>query len=106
MALKPCIQCGALSSNTRCRTHEAQRERSRPQRPTNTTRTYAEQQRRAKAVAEHRATHGDWCPGWHVPPHPSSDLTADHIVSIHAGGSPDGPLQVLCRSCNGRKSHH
>jgi 5-methylcytosine-specific restriction endonuclease McrA len=32
-------------------------------------------------------------------------LTADHRVSLAAGGAPFDPrnVQVLCRSCNGRK---
>nr|WP_241896032.1 MULTISPECIES: HNH endonuclease [Rhodococcus] len=47
---------------------------------------------------------GDWCPGYLRAPHSSSDLTADHIVDIQHGGSPTGPLQVLCRSCNSRKA--
>jgi 5-methylcytosine-specific restriction endonuclease McrA len=104
MALKPCLDCGALSDQSRCPGHRAAVERGRKQRPTNTTRDWAERQRRAFAVAAHRQVNGDWCPGYGVQSHPSSDLTADHIVSVAKGGDPNGPLQVLCRSCNGRKA--
>lgn len=104
MAKRPCIDCGTLTSGTRCPIHQANRERGRKQRPTNTTRDWAERQRRAFAVTAHRQVNGNWCPGYGVQAHPSSDLTADHVVSINAGGDPNGPLQVLCRSCNGRKA--
>lgn len=33
-------------------------------------------------------------------PHPSTDLTADHIEPQALGGSAAGPIRVLCRSCN------
>jgi 5-methylcytosine-specific restriction protein A len=104
MALKPCLDCGRLSNQARCPEHRRARERGRPQRPTNLTRDATERQRRADAVAAHRRTHGNWCPGYGVPAHPSSDLTADHVISVAMGGDPNGELQVLCRSCNGRKS--
>jgi 5-methylcytosine-specific restriction protein A len=57
----------------------------------------------AELVAEHRATIGDWCPGWKHPAHPSADLVADHIIPVSAGGSEFGERRVLCRSCNGRR---
>ncbi|MFE6489697.1 HNH endonuclease [Streptomyces sp. NPDC057757] len=36
--------------------------------------------------------------------HPSTDLTADHVVPLARGGSstPEN-TRVLCRSCNSRK---
>jgi 5-methylcytosine-specific restriction enzyme A len=43
-------------------------------------------------MAEHRACHGDWCPGFGLPAHADADLVVDHDVG------------VLCRSCNGRKA--
>jgi 5-methylcytosine-specific restriction protein A len=45
------------------------------------------------AIREHRAEHGDWCPGWRTDPHPATDLVLDHQVG------------VLCRSCNTRKQN-
>lgn len=68
--------------------------------------TSEERARRAAAVARHVEVHGWWCPGWGVPPHASQDLTADHVVSVAAGGREDGELAVLCRPCNGRKGSH
>jgi hypothetical protein len=63
----------------------------------------AKRRRRAQAVAAHRATVGDWCPG--VPEldraaHPAAHLQADHVVEVAAGGSASGPLVVRCGSCN------
>lgn len=65
--------------------------------------TYAEQKRRKAVVDAWRAKHGNWCPGYEVPAHTSDRLSADHITPIALGGSPDGPLSVLCVSCNARK---
>lgn len=106
MALKPCLGCGRLAAGSRCQACRATREQQRPQRPTNLTRDWTERQRRAQAVAKHRQTYGDWCPGWQRPAHPSADLTADHVLAVAAGGNPQGELQVLCRSCNGAKGAH
>jgi hypothetical protein len=48
---------------------------------------------------------GDWCPGLgQHPAHPSADLVADHVVEVAAGGLATGPLRVLCRSENSRRS--
>lgn len=104
MGLKPCLSCGRLSDQARCPEHRRERERERTQRPTNLTRDTAERKRRAAAVSQHRQEFGNWCPGWKIPAHASTDLTADHVVSVAAGGDPSGELQVLCRVCNGRKS--
>ena len=59
--------------------------------------------RRAAAVAAWREEVGDICPGYNRKPHASSDLTADHITPRSKGGHEDGPLAILCRSCNSRK---
>jgi 5-methylcytosine-specific restriction enzyme A len=67
----------------------------------------AERKRRARLVADHRARIGDWCPGLGShPAHPSADLVADHVVEVAAGGPATGPLRVLCRSENSRRSAH
>lgn len=104
MAKRPCLDCGDLAAGSRCSKCEAERERNRKPRPTNTTRTSSERTRRAAAVRAHVHRYGYWCPGWQRPAHATPDLTADHITPIAAGGQPDGELQVLCRSCNGRKA--
>jgi hypothetical protein len=65
----------------------------------------AERKRRARLVADHRARIGDWCPGLgQHPAHPSADLVADHVVEVAAGGPASGPLRVLCRQENSRRS--
>jgi 5-methylcytosine-specific restriction protein A len=69
-------------------------------------RSKGERLRRQAVIAQHVAQHGYVCPGYDVPAHPSSDLTADHIQPVARGGSEEGgALQVLCRSCNGRRGH-
>lgn len=106
MANRPCLGCGKLSTKTRCPACSRIHERNRTPRPTNLTRDWTERQRRARAVADHRAIHGDWCPGWQRSPHQSTDLTADHVAAVATGGNPKGELEVLCRSCNGAKGAH
>jgi hypothetical protein len=53
--------------------------------------SYSETERRRRAVADHRARVGDWCPGapGH-PAHPSADLVADHLFEVAAGGLESG----------------
>ncbi|GLY55203.1 HNH endonuclease [Lentzea sp. NBRC 102530] len=109
MPLRPCLglpeqPCLELTTARRCLSCAAVVDRGRTQgkrerRPY----THAERQRRAAAVDAHVAEHGPWCPGWSVPAHESDDLTADHVDPVAAGGAEDGPLGVLCRTCNGRK---
>ncbi|SDN73552.1 hypothetical protein SAMN04489726_7992 [Allokutzneria albata] len=114
MVLRPCLgtrarMCTRLTEGVRCpdcaRQYEAQRTRAkRAMRPY----THAEQQRRAAAVAAHRAQHGEWCPGWgprraHVVQLPNI-LTADHVVPVGAGGDEGGRLVVRCRVCNSAKA--
>lgn len=92
--------------NGRCLDHDRARSRRQARTvPTKVARTHAVQLRRAQAVRRHRAEHGDWCPGWGVPPHESTDLTADDPVAIANGGDPMQPLRILCRSCNSRKGN-
>jgi hypothetical protein len=38
------------------------------------------------------------------PAHPSADLVADHVVEVAISGLGTGPLRVLCRQENGRRS--
>lgn len=112
MPLRPCLgtpgkRCGKLTPNTRCPECARVHERNRTQRPTNLTRDWAERQRRAATVAEHRGRHGEHCPGWRRPPHPvvpPNVLTADHRTAVADGGDPRGELTVLCRVCNSAKS--
>lgn len=103
--LKACSQpgCPELQTESRCPRHR--RELSRYRRATTPTKIHepADRARRKAAVDAHRARYGNWCPGWGRESHASADLTADHITEVTFGGDPHGPLQVLCRACNGRK---
>lgn len=49
-----------------------------------------------------RGEHGDWCPGWGRPGHPSRYLAGAHRVAVRDGGAPydRANVSVLCRSCN------
>ena len=96
--MKVCAEHGCpelVATGSRCQRH-------RKESPTYLQRDWAERKRRARAVAQHVAEHGWWCPGWKVSQHPSRDLTADHVVPVVDGGR-DSPLVVLCRSCNSRR---
>jgi 5-methylcytosine-specific restriction enzyme A len=102
---RACLDCGKqVRGKTRCRDCTAKQNRAKAaKRPE--MRTYAETERRRRLVADHRATVGDWCPGLEDhPAHPSADLVADHVVEVAVSGLETGPLRVLCRRENGRRS--
>jgi hypothetical protein len=102
---RPCLDCGRpVRGKPRCRDCTARVDRvkaaKRPQ-----MHTYQEAERRRRLVAEHRATTGDRCPGLEDhPAHPSPDLVADHVIEVAIGGLESGPLRVLCRQENSRRS--
>jgi 5-methylcytosine-specific restriction enzyme A len=103
--LRPCLDCGrSVRGKPRCHDRQAKRDHAkRKRRPDLDQR--AERRRRERVVADHRATIGDWCPGWDgAPAHPSADLTADHVIEVAAGAAASGPLVVRCRSCNAARS--
>jgi 5-methylcytosine-specific restriction protein A len=102
--MKLCTVCGVVTSRprSRCTEHARQSNHSRH----NALYSTREWQRlSARVIARHRGQHGNWCPGYGRDRHPASDLTADHIVPLAAGGAPldIGNLAVLCRSCNSTK---
>jgi 5-methylcytosine-specific restriction enzyme A len=105
--LRTCLGCGrSVRGKPRCadcqRDHDRIKRARRPDLD-----DAAERKRRRQLVADHRATIGDWCPGLgDHPAHPSADLVADHVVEVAAGGPVSGPLRVLCRSENSRRSAH
>ena len=102
--MKLCTVCGLLTSRagSRCAAHARQSNRSRHNALYSTR---AWQRLSARVLRAWRGQHGDWCPGYGRDPHPASDLTADHVVPLAAGGAPldRGNLAVLCRSCNSTK---
>lgn len=79
-----------MTSASRCPVHAKQRRAA-----------YGGEWRRISrdAIAAHRERFGDWCPGWGVEPHASSDLTCDHVNPLRL----DMGVRVLCRACNGRR---
>jgi len=58
-------------------------------------------------LREWKAEHGEFCPGapdLNHPPHPSRDLTVDHILPLGQGGTHHpSNLRVLCRSANSNR---
>lgn len=109
--LKPCLGtkdrplCGVLSYKPRCPRciREYERDYKKTARPHYNAR---ERKRRAEAVREHRRRFGNVCFGYKRLPHHATrenPLTADHVTPVAAGGAEDGPLAVLCLSCNARK---
>jgi hypothetical protein len=103
--LRACLDCGRqVRGKPRCNDCKRDRDRAKHARRPD-MRSHEETERRRRLVADHRATIGDWCPGLAGhPAHPSADLVADHVVEVAAGGPEAGPLRVLCRSENGRRS--
>jgi 5-methylcytosine-specific restriction enzyme A len=102
---RACLDCGkAVRGKPRCHDCQARLDRVKHARRPD-MRTYAETERRRRLVADHRLTVGDWCPGIEDhPAHPSADLVADHVIEVATGGLETGPLRVLCRGENGRRS--
>jgi 5-methylcytosine-specific restriction enzyme A len=94
MTVRPCLACGQLTA-----TGSYHRQCN----PRRIGHNQSERQRRRSVVDAWVRDNGPVCPGYGIPPHPSTDLTADHVVSVASGGSEAGALSVLCRSCNGRK---
>jgi hypothetical protein len=103
--LRNCLGCGrSVRGKSRCQDCQRDHQRAKRQRRPDLD-DAAERKRRARLVADHRATVGDWCPGLDQhPAHPCADLVADHVVEVAAGGPASGPLRVLCRSENSRRS--
>jgi hypothetical protein len=103
--LRPCLNCAKpVRGKPRCRDCQGLADQAkRAKRPD--LDDHHERERRRRLVAEHRATIGDWCPGLEDhPAHPSADLTADHVVEVAISGLATGPLRVLCRQENSRRS--
>jgi hypothetical protein len=105
---RACLNCSRMVRGaSRCTSCQAKRERAKRARRPDLHNDRAERRRRAQAVATHRATVGDWCPGVPElgrPAHPAAHLQADHVIEVAAGGHPGGPLVVRCGPCNSARS--
>jgi hypothetical protein len=106
--LRSCLGCGrSVRGRSRCADCQRDHERAKRARRPDLHADAQERERRRRVVADHRARVGDWCPGLgDHPAHPCADLVADHVVEVAAGGLASGPLRVLCRSENSRRSAH
>ncbi|MBA3735178.1 MAG: HNH endonuclease [Actinobacteria bacterium] len=83
---KPCLDCRRLTrSGSYC--HECGK---------TSRRGYGN---RHKQRARQTVTAQPWCSDCGA----TTDLTADHVTPMAAGGHPLGQLRVLCRSCNSRR---
>jgi hypothetical protein len=102
---RPCLDCGkAVRGKTRCRDCQAKQDQVKRAKRLDLD-DHHERERRRRLVADHRATIGDWCPGLEDhPAHPTADLVADHVIEVAVSGLATGPLRVLCRQENGRRS--
>jgi 5-methylcytosine-specific restriction enzyme A len=105
---RACLGCGKLGRwRSRCPRCQAEVDRRKAAARPDLHNDRAERRRRAVAVAVHRATVGDWCPGVPElgrPAHPAANLQADHAVEVAAGGPTSGPLVVRCGPCNSARS--
>jgi hypothetical protein len=105
---RACLGCGKLGRwRSRCPRCQAQVDRRKAQARPDLHNDRAERRRRAQAVAVHRATVGDWCPGVPElgrPAHAAAHLQADHVAQVGASGDPRGPLVVRCGPCNSARS--
>ena len=108
--LRPCLGCGCqVRGKPRCVDCERDYQRAKRAKHPDLYTDAAERRRRARVVADWRIMMGDLCPGVKElsrPAHYSSDLCADHVREVAAGGRPDGKLVVRCRSCNAARSAH
>jgi 5-methylcytosine-specific restriction endonuclease McrA len=93
-ARTPCPTCNRLTppGSIYCPTHDPRRAYRQP-----------EYRRLSRLLVEaHVATNGWVCPGDEDhQPHPSRDLTVDHIIPVTRGGQNTPPnLRILCRRSN------
>ena len=98
--MKLCTVCGiATSRGKRCGKHP---ERSGPSHPVHVDPRWTRLSKRM--IARHVGEQGWQCPGdgpEHLP-HPTHDLTLDHVIPVIEGGPSFDPgnTRVLCRSRN------
>ena len=97
--------CGVLTTRKggRCDVHKSAAKRGR----SGAYRSHRWRKLSQEVIAAWTREHGWLCPGWHRAPHPSRDLTTDHVVGLAAGGAAFDRrnLAVLCRGCNTAKGN-
>ena len=102
MNRKLCTICGVMTSRgPRCVLHP-RTSGIGANRAIHTSREWTALSKRM--IARHRGQYGDLCPGdgaEHAP-HPTMDLTLDHIIPLAEGGAAldPGNTRILCRSAN------
>jgi 5-methylcytosine-specific restriction endonuclease McrA len=92
-----CLRCGRLAKRSPCERCPRPSAHAR-----GLGRDWARRSRAAIAAWVNR--YGPTCPGYGRPSHTVAvaELTGDHRIPRARGGH-DGPIDVLCRECNGRK---
>lgn len=95
--MKPCLVCGVPTASSRCEKHP------NPNRVARSRTSYMAT--RSRFLTQWRREHGDLCPG--APelahsPHPSNDLTVDHVDGDAWNDDPAN-WRVLCRQANSSK---
>lgn len=97
---RPCLTQGCdqfATTGPYCTRCTAQRQANRNRRRTHLTGDWPALSR---SIRDAWVEANGWvCPGWQRDPHPSTDLTVDHITP----GTRDDGLMVLCRPCNAAK---
>lgn len=94
MTMKPCLVCGEVTDRHRCPAHALPDLRAKDR----VTRTRPARWKRLSARLRRAQPFCSECGTRY-------DLTVDHVMPLAHGGDPfdETNLDVLCRSCNGRK---
>src|SRR5690349_5203512 len=103
----PCVDCSTPCTGTRCRRCWLRTQRRPAAGPKVAREGYdwSERKRRKATVDAWVAEHGWMCPGYGIAAHMvmPGKLSADHVTPVARGGPENGPLAVLCLSCNSAK---
>lgn len=99
MPRRPCLDCGAISDQSRCRTCRLARERQRNQRREG-TKTWGRKRLR-RAINKAGGAHCTDCGNWYPPHH----IQVDHTQALADGGTdtPDN-VQPRCLNCHNNKT--